>query len=773
MAVGLAAEDKAENVAPDLTFIRDVIRLGGKSAKKCFQCGTCTAVCNVSYARRTDESYPRKLMLWTQWGLRDRVLRDPGIWACHQCNDCSANCPRGAKPGDVLAALRMLAIERFSVPSSMARIYRTPTLLPVALGVPALVLVALVYLFQGMVFPTGEVVYSRFIPDRYIEIAGAIVFGSAILVSGLGLLNFWRELRMVPMKTPAKIAGGSVDSLVVAHRPASLESSFASTLVEVVRHDDFRSCVTDRTRTFGHMGLLFGAPFLLFATAVAALYSFVGGEGALPLTDPVKITGNLGALLILGGVVILGYHRLKARPDAWGAATYVDWLFLWIIFLNILTGIAVQVARFSGVAALAYPLYLVHLSIVFATFVYAPYGKFAHSFYRLAALTFLRHGGKAGLHKLYVLLPAALAVGVGVVAALVGLAIGFVWMVQAIPTGLAGLPPIGLAPLNVYLPIANVSISLPVLVGIGFTVGVLSGMTGVGGGFLMTPLLMTIGIPASPAVGTDNTQIAGTASSGALAHWRLGNVDVKLGLTILTGSLVGGTIGVQIVAILRAIGNFDFWVRIIYVVVLATVGGLMLRESVDTWIRSIRIKLISGLIQEGYEELLPKLSRPETKRELPFSQLATGWPLQTEFKKAKVRSSVLFPFSLGLTVGLLAAIMGVGGGFIMVPSMIYILGVPTHVAVGTDLFQMVFTAANVGFQQAVTNHNVDLVLAILIMLGAAVGAQVGARVGHRLEGHQLRTFLGVVVMLVMAKMLLDIVLPPGSLIGFSSSGGGH
>jgi len=372
---------------------------------------------------------------------------------------------------------------------------------------------------------------------------------------------------------------------------------------------------------------------------------------------------------------------------------------------------------------------------------------------------------------MWILLPVALGVAVGAVAVLTGVVVGILWLLQTLPAGSVGL---NIGSLNLYLPVANVSVSLPLLVGIGFGVGFLSGMTGVGGGFLMTPLLMTIGIPASPAVGTDNTQIAGTASSGAIAHARLGNVDIKLGLTILAGSFIGGTIGVQIVAALRAVGNFDFWVRIIYVVVLGTVGTLMLRESVQTWIRVVKLKFIHSLIEEGYEELRPKVTVVQQKEVSPFAKFTAKWPLQTEFKKAKVRVSVLFPFGLGFTVGLLAAIMGVGGGFIMVPSMIYILGVPTHVAVGTDLFQMVFTAANVGFQQAVTNHNVDIVMAVLLMFGAAIGAQFGARFGHRLEGHQLRAVLGVVVVIVMIKMLLDIVLPPGTLISIAAAaGGGH
>jgi uncharacterized membrane protein YfcA len=198
----------------------------------------------------------------------------------------------------------------------------------------------------------------------------------------------------------------------------------------------------------------------------------------------------------------------------------------------------------------------------------------------------------------------------------------------------------------------------------------------------------------------------------------------------------------------------------------------MLREGAQTWIRTSRLRLIRGLVEEGFEELRPKLDGGQSRTAVPFAHLAANWPMQVSFSKAGVRISVLLPFGLGLAVGALAAVMGVGGGFILVPMMIYVLRVPTHLAVGTSLFQLVLTSSIVAFQQAVTNRNVDVVLAIALMIGGAIGGQVGARIGHQLEGHQLRTFLGIVVMLVMVKMLLDIVLPPGSLIGISS-GGGH
>ena len=373
---------------------------------------------------------------------------------------------------------------------------------------------------------------------------------------------------------------------------------------------------------------------------------------------------------------------------------------------------------------------------------------------------------------LRVLQPVAQALGLGGVALLAGAVVALVVLAAA---AVGPVPISDVVTLTIYLPVADTSMPVVMVVGAGFAVGILAGMTGVGGGFLMTPLLMMIGIPSAVAVGTDSSQIAGTAASGAQAHSRLGNVDMKLGVTILVGSLIGGTIGVQVVRILREAGNFDFWVRVIYVAMLGSVGSLMLRESLRTWIRSSRTRTIQTLVDEGFEDLKVKLVNQEKpKGESAFRRLMARMPLQTEYKKAGMRVSALFPCGMGFGIGFLAAIMGVGGGFIMVPSMIYVLGMPTHVAVGTDLFQIVFTSTNVAFQQAIINHSVDVLLALMLMIGATVGAQIGARLSGRLEGHQLRTILGIVVVIVMVKLLFDLLLEPSSLFGVSSgSGGGH
>jgi len=331
--------------------------------------------------------------------------------------------------------------------------------------------------------------------------------------------------------------------------------------------------------------------------------------------------------------------------------------------------------------------------------------------------------------------------------------------------------------LNFYLPVADVSVNLVALVGLGFAVGCLSGLFGVGGGFLMTPLLMMFGIPAAQAAASSNCQMVGASSSGAIAHTRMGNVDVKLGLTLLLGGLVGGTAGVQIVTLLRTLGNFESWVKIVYVIVLGLVGSLMLGESttalVKNWVYSIRRQTLIELVREGYTELQARLAPPEEPDYRPFQSLMARLPLQTTFHAAGMKASYIAPFALGLLVGVLTAIMGVGGGFIMLPALTYIFGVKTKLAVGTSLFQMVFTSINVTFLQAVSNGTVDITLALLLLVGSAVGAQVGAKLGRPLKGHQLRILLGLLVLAVTVKLILDLTLAPGTCIVLAELSGGE
>ena len=309
--------------------------------------------------------------------------------------------------------------------------------------------------------------------------------------------------------------------------------------------------------------------------------------------------------------------------------------------------------------------------------------------------------------------------------------------------------------MDLYLPIAGNSINILLMMGLGAMVGFLSGLFGVGGGFIMTPLMMMAGIPPAVAAASDSNQIVAGAASGAYAHWRLRNVDFKMGLILLVGGLVGGTIGVQLVKLLRELGNIEFVMKLLYVLMLSLIGGLMFMESLST-IRHSRSR--------------PGASEPVKSRK---PSIWSRLPLQMHFTQSNLRTSMIFPFLISCFVGALAALLGVGGGFIMVPAMIYVIGMPTIVAVGTDLFQIVLTTANITFQQALTNQTVDLVLAMLLLVGSTVGAQFGARVGRLLRGEQIRILLATVVLLFAVKFVFDLLLQPENLISLAGGGGGH
>ncbi len=294
--------------------------------------------------------------------------------------------------------------------------------------------------------------------------------------------------------------------------------------------------------------------------------------------------------------------------------------------------------------------------------------------------------------------------------------------------------------MQIYLPIAEMSLNVFLLLGMGGVVGFLSGLFGVGGGFLMTPLLIFIGVPPAVAVGTEANQIVAASVSGVLAHWRRGNVDVKMGLVLLLGGLAGSTLGVMLFSILRGLGQIDLVISLCYVVFLGTIGSLMLYESMRTMRR--------------------RKTAPGQRMKLHQHTWLHGLPFKMRFRRSKLYISALLPLTVGFLVGVLAAIMGVGGGFIMVPAMIYLLGMPTAVVIGTSLFQIIFVTANVTFLQAYANQTVDVVLALMLLTGAVIGAQFGARAGARLHGEELRGLLALMVLAVCGKLFFDLLITP-------------
>jgi uncharacterized membrane protein YfcA len=302
--------------------------------------------------------------------------------------------------------------------------------------------------------------------------------------------------------------------------------------------------------------------------------------------------------------------------------------------------------------------------------------------------------------------------------------------------------------MQIYLPIAEVSVNAFLLFGLGGLVGILSGMFGVGGGFLMTPLLFMIGIPPAVAVATGTNQIVASSISGVLAHLRRKTVDLKMGLVLLSGGLVGAGLGVQLFAYLRSVGQVDLLVTLSYVVFLGIIGALMLVESVRALLRTRRMAA-------------PKRRKHNWVHTLPF---------KTKFRTSGLYISAIPPILVGFSVGVLAAIMGVGGGFIMVPAMIYILGMPTKVVVGTSLFQIIFVAAFTTLMHAWQNHTVDLGLAILLIIGGVIGAQIGARIGLRIKAEQTRILLALLVVGVCLNLAMELLIEPDELYSLGREG---
>jgi uncharacterized membrane protein YfcA len=304
---------------------------------------------------------------------------------------------------------------------------------------------------------------------------------------------------------------------------------------------------------------------------------------------------------------------------------------------------------------------------------------------------------------------------------------------------------------TVYLPIAELSVNIFIILGMGAAVGFLSGMFGVGGGFLITPLLIFYNIPPVVAVATGANQVVASSVSGAITHFRRGTLDMKLGSILLIGGLAGATVGVWIFSWLRRIGQLDLFISLLYVVLLTTIGVLMLQESVRA-MRKAKLNQPLPLKRPGQHNWVHRL------------------PLKMRFKKSKIYLSAIPVVVLGFAIGILTSIMGVGGGFIMVPAMIYLLRIPTSVVVGTSLFQIIFVSTYSTIVQAVVNHTVDIVLAFILMLAGVVAAQYGVRAGQKLKAEQLRALLALLILAVGARLAIDLFSAPGDIYSIVRSG---
>lgn len=295
----------------------------------------------------------------------------------------------------------------------------------------------------------------------------------------------------------------------------------------------------------------------------------------------------------------------------------------------------------------------------------------------------------------------------------------------------------------IYLPIAEQPINAFIVLGIGSLVGMIMGMVGIGGGFLLTPLMIFFGIPSPVAVASVANQLVAPSVSGVLSYWKSSNVDFKMGIILLIGGVIGSSIGVLIFNFLNNLGHLDLVIKLSYVLFLSIIGSLMFIES-----SRLMLRVRKGKISRG------KLHQHNWLHGLPF---------KTRFRKSKLYISVLLPLLIGIIVGILAALMGTGGGFIIVPAMIYLLGMPTSLVVGTSLFQIIFVASNTTILQASQNQTVDIILAFLLLLGSVIGVQIGSKFSNFLKGEHLRFFLSIIILMVGFMLLIDLITTPSDL----------
>ncbi|MEW6067114.1 MAG: quinone-interacting membrane-bound oxidoreductase complex subunit QmoC [Nitrospirota bacterium] len=368
-------------VSPDLKFINEVIKGGGESLKRCYQCATCSVVCNLA---PDNKPFPRKEMIYAQWGLKDKLFPNPDIWLCHQCSDCTAYCPRGAKPGEVLNAVRKLSIEKYSVPSFLGKAVGSPSYLVFLFAIPIVVLLIALATLGNLDLSAiprgehGEIVYAKFMPEIYIEIIYSAIAAFAVLAFVLGIRKYWQDM--------CRASG--------IGRPADTLGLIISALKEIFTHKRFEKCNVTKDRKIAHLLVFYSFIGLAVTAGWAVGYLYLlHYESPYPLSDPVKWLGNLSALALIIGILLVITNRLKNKEKA-GSGGYYDWLFIGIVTVIAATGILSEIFRLADIAVLAYLTYFIHLAVVFFLFLYAPFSKMAHMVYRTTAMVFAKHAGR-------------------------------------------------------------------------------------------------------------------------------------------------------------------------------------------------------------------------------------------------------------------------------------------------------------------------------------------------------------------------------------------
>jgi len=390
---------EAQLIKPDLGYVKEVIAAGGESLKKCYQCATCTVVCDVT---GDAQPFPRKEMIWAQWGLKDRLINDADVWLCHQCADCTAKCPRDAKPGEVLGAIRRTAYRAHAVPGFMGTLFSDIKYLPVVFAIPIVVIAAMIMLNQQPqvgshifplwggqgFFPAGPIVFSKMMPiTTGVDATFLTVAFLAVLSAFASLKGFWGKLEaQVPSSVPRK---GFVPSMM-------------EFLGELVSHASFKKCTVNAGRTLAHLLVFYGFVGAFIATNIVLVYEWgtkfgifheletplaFSGAGLLP-----KIFGNIGGLAIVAGALLMIGNRMSKSEDS--PASSYDWIFLFSIFLVGATGMLTEALRLMDNASLAYPMYFIHLVFVFYVIAFLPYSKLAHLLYRPIAIIHAKNVGR-------------------------------------------------------------------------------------------------------------------------------------------------------------------------------------------------------------------------------------------------------------------------------------------------------------------------------------------------------------------------------------------
>jgi quinone-modifying oxidoreductase subunit QmoC len=362
---------------PDLDFVKGVIAAGGDSLKKCYQCATCSVVCNVT---PDEKPFPRKEMIWAQWGLKEKFQGNPDVWLCHQCNDCTVYCPRGAKPGEVLGAIRKQSIQQYASPGALSCIVNSKKFMPLLFLAPAILFFIVLSIWGTLHVPEGDVVFSNLFPIFSIQamFIPALAFG--VIIGALGVKKFWAD-----MKQAAGVTTGD------------LKGSIIETAKEFLGHQKFKLCDVSKDRFTSHFLVFYSFVSLAIATTFGVLYIDIFHiESPFELFGkgwPVKLFGLIGAVGLFVGVLLMMSNRMK-NAEKVGIGSYFDWMLLTVIGVVMLSGILAWLTRLAGAAAIAYPIYFIHLVFVFSLFIYLPYSKLAHMFYRSAALCFLKYSGR-------------------------------------------------------------------------------------------------------------------------------------------------------------------------------------------------------------------------------------------------------------------------------------------------------------------------------------------------------------------------------------------